>query len=255
MDFWSAVHTDFGLKNKTNQDAVLLKIADTSKGKICFAMICDGLGGLAQGELASAVVVRAFSEWFENDFSKILYTGFGEKQIQKSMEELLLKKGKEIFNYAAKQKKKMGTTATALFLTQANYYIMHVGDTRIYEITDHIYQLTRDQTFVQKEMEAGRMTLKDADTDARRNILLQCVGASDRIIPQFLSGGIKQDSAYLICSDGFRHVLTKEELYQYLNPKELISETVMENQLVYLTELNKYRQEMDNISAVVIRTC
>ena len=54
MDFLIAAHTDVGIRKKTNQDSVLIKVADTDCGKVCFAAVCDGMGGLRKGELASA---------------------------------------------------------------------------------------------------------------------------------------------------------------------------------------------------------
>ena len=68
MEFLSAVHTDKGIKKNTNQDSVLIKEAVTDHGKVFFAAVCDGMGGLAKGEVASATLVRAFSDWFENRF-------------------------------------------------------------------------------------------------------------------------------------------------------------------------------------------
>ena len=59
----------------------------------------------------------------------------------------------------------------------------------------------------------------------------------------------------MLCSDGFRHIITPEEIYQYLNPSVLVDENVMKNNAVYLTELNKQRREVDNISVALIRTC
>ena len=46
MDFLIAAHTDVGIRKKTNQDSVLIKVADTDCGKVCFAAVCDGMGGL-----------------------------------------------------------------------------------------------------------------------------------------------------------------------------------------------------------------
>ena len=58
----------------------------------------------------------------------------------------------------------------------------------------------------------------------------------------------------MLCSDGFRHVISEAELFEKLNPYMLNSEQAMYDNLVYLTELNKYRREQDNISAILIKT-
>lgn len=255
MNFLTAAHTDVGLCRDKNEDSVLIEIAEMDDEKVCFAVICDGMGGLIKGEVASAALVRAFSIWFEQDFPKFYYMGMDEMQIQADMERVISKTANQIEKYARSQNVRMGTTVTAMLLTNQKYYVIHIGDTRAYELSDQLYQLTKDQTFIQREMDLGRMTLKEAQKDSRRNMLLQCVGASDFIEPEFLTGMVKKDAAYLLCSDGFRHVLSTDEIYQYLNPRELIEENSMKNQLVYLTELNKYRREDDNISALVIKTC
>ena len=61
MEFLATAHSDIGIKKKTNQDSVLIQIAKTDVGNIAFAMVCDGMGGLAKGELASATVIKAFA--------------------------------------------------------------------------------------------------------------------------------------------------------------------------------------------------
>lgn len=254
MDFLISAHTDVGIRKHTNQDSVLIKVADTDYGKICFAVICDGMGGLLKGELASATLIRAFSNWFEEDFPELLYTGLDDKLIRGSMERVISRTASMIARYAATENVKMGTTVAALLITQQKYYVVHVGDSRVYEITDKPYQLTKDQTFIQREMDLGHMTLEEAKKDPRRNMLLQCVGASNFIEPEFYVGVTQPNAVYMLCSDGFRHVITWEEIYQYLNPYQMTTEDVMTNQLVYLTELNKYRREDDNISVAAIRT-
>ena len=69
----------------------------------------------------------------------------------------------------------LGTTVTALLLTEQRYYIINVGDTRAYEIGDHVALLTKDQTVVAREVELGNLTQVEAETDPRRSVLLQCV--------------------------------------------------------------------------------
>ena len=69
MNYNIALHTDVGIRKETNQDSMCVKQAETEKGQILLAIICDGMGGLSQGELASATVVRDFDKWFISSLS------------------------------------------------------------------------------------------------------------------------------------------------------------------------------------------
>ena len=58
MGFLSVVHSDRGIKKNTNQDSVLIKEASTDYGDVMLAVVCDGMGGLAKGEVASAALIK-----------------------------------------------------------------------------------------------------------------------------------------------------------------------------------------------------
>ncbi|MBS6395727.1 MAG: serine/threonine-protein phosphatase [Clostridiales bacterium] len=253
MRFKFTAHTDTGIKKSTNQDSVLIKAAQTDYGKVILAAICDGMGGLEKGELASATLVRMLSGWFEDEFPELLYQGLSMESLQKSWSDLVYRANDKISSYGHAIHVDMGTTMVVLLIVDHVYYIGNVGDSRVYHLKEELVQLTKDQTFIQREMDAGRMTWEEARRDSRRNVLLQCVGASQVIEPDYYTGNVPPGSMFLLCSDGFRHTVALEELYEYLNPYRLLNEKMMQESLVYLTELNKYRQEVDNISALLIR--
>lgn len=253
MNFKIIAHTDVGIKKSTNQDSVLIKVAQTDYGNVVFGAICDGMGGLAKGELASATLVRMLSKWFEEEFPNLLYQGLSVELLQNSWNDLIDRANQKISSYGQALHISMGTTMVVLLIVGQVYYIVNVGDSRIYHIKEELTQLTKDQTVVQREMDLGKMTYEEARRDPRRNVLLQCIGASQVIVPDFYTGIVEPGTMFLLCSDGFRHVVTPEELYQYLTPYRVLHEEAMKESLVYLTELNKYRQEVDNISAALVR--
>ena len=84
-----------------------------------------------------------------------------------------------------------------LMLTDTRYFIMNVGDSRVYEISDELIRLTQDQTVVAKEIEAGILIEEEAKQDPRRSILLQCIGASNEIIPDMFFGETRKDAVYI----------------------------------------------------------
>jgi serine/threonine protein phosphatase PrpC len=148
----------------------------------------------------------------------------------------------------------MVTTLTAIHINQGESNIIHFGDSRVYELTDEAKVLTNDQTFVAREVAAGRMTEEQAKEDSRRSILLQCIGASPAVEPDFIRGFITKNAVYMLCSDGFRHKITNEEIVEKIGPAAAVDEDAMKNGCMFLTELNKYRKETDNITVLVIKT-
>ena len=133
------------------------------------------------------------------------------------------------------------------------YLVVHVGDSRLYFLDDTaIHQLTTDHTFIARELKKGTMTLEQAKVDKRRNMLLQCVGASAQVEPEILYGNIKR-GVFLLCSDGFRHEISEAEIFQTLHAGVLPDQKMMKKQLHHLIELVKQRQERDNISAILIK--
>ncbi len=255
MTFLTAAHTDVGIKKNTNQDSYLIHQANTDFGTVLLAVMCDGMGGLAKGEVASARMIRAFSAWFSDEFPSLLYGGMDPDALRASLEKLVERENEHIMAYGRSVHVDLGTTCVAFLVVGDSYYIMNIGDSRVYLISDNVYQLTKDQTLVQREVDFGRMTYEEAMVSPQRSVLLQCIGASDVVMPDFFAGVLHPDECFLICCDGFRHVIDPSEFYQYLNPEASTDPETMRGNLFYLTELNKQRLETDNISAILIRTC
>ena len=256
MRYIAAYHTDVGLTKKTNQDSLGIKVVETKYGQAAFGIVCDGMGGLAKGELASKEVILAFLNWFDRVFTvDVQDDNFNEQRLYEQWDGIIQNQNNRLGEYGKEHHLQLGTTISAILLLLNNYYIVHVGDSRIYQMTgNNSYQLTNDQTFIAREIAAGRMTPEQAKTDPRRSVLLQCVGASDIVKPDFSSGVITPNTVYMICSDGFRHQITEEEMIQNIGPIAAVDEQKMKQGCVFLTELVKKRQETDNITVGLLKT-
>ena len=66
MEYIATYHTDVGTRKETNQDSLAIKVVNTKEGNVAFAIVCDGMGGLAKGEVASKEVIEAFCTWFDD---------------------------------------------------------------------------------------------------------------------------------------------------------------------------------------------
>lgn len=254
MNFIVSANTDVGLTKHNNQDSVSVKVINTAAGRMAFGILCDGMGGLAEGEVASAEVIRAFDEWVRKELPALSSGPIEDYVIRQQWEKIIIDENEKIKAYGGRRGIKLGTTVSAILLTQSRYYIVNVGDTRVYELTYGIQQITNDQTFVAREVSLGHMTEEEAEHDDRRSILLQCVGASEEVYPDFFFGDVQNDAVYMLCCDGFRHEISKEEMYQMLQPAALLSQDAMNANSLALIELNKQRRERDNITVALIRT-
>jgi len=268
MHFEGTGYTDAGRVREINQDSYLVKIANTNLGQVALIAVADGMGGLAEGEYASSVAIHTLATWFDKQLPYELQ-GLGgaradfEKWATGQWRTLTDDINAKIKDYGKRKRISLGTTLTAMLVVNRRYSIVHIGDSRAYEISEQAAtQLTVDQTFVKREIDAGRMTPEEALVHPQRNVLLQCLGASDDMEPVIINGNVNQQATYLICSDGFRHVLTSDELRAGLNPAVIGAyqrrggfnsvPQAMESVLRQMTELVKERKERDNITSVLL---
>lgn len=278
MHYLSGMCSDIGISRSINQDAALVRKAVIGKESVLFAVVCDGMGGLEKGELASATVITGMSEWFEKVFPGLFYASHKNiyhiserveylpayskttamekdtmgKMIRDSWNYVISKLNQKIYIYGTQHGIQLGTTLTALLVMENTYYICNVGDSRIYYLNHEIRQITKDQTLVQQKVDQGEITEQEARYSDQRNVLLQCIGACNQVIPDYDFGKCKKESAFLLCSDGFRHEIDQGEMWQMLRPDHLQKESDMEHKLEILASLAKDRGEKDNITAVLV---
>ncbi|MCR4763973.1 MAG: serine/threonine-protein phosphatase [Lachnospiraceae bacterium] len=252
--------TDVGARGQVNQDALLIRTASSKTlGRICFALVCDGLGGLSMGEVASAALTGRMEHWFRNDFIKMI-RGMGNSQadIQSAMHHvriawqgILSEMNERLALYGKSQGTRLGTTTVAFLLIGSRYLVMHVGDSRLY-VTDgrSLKRLTHDHSLVQRQLDAGILTPAQASLSDKKSILLQCVGASPVVRPDFRSGTLLENTSVLLCTDGFWRRLHDEELRDALCREDIRSEKEMLRTLKQLISNIKHRGEHDNISVI-----
>lgn len=254
MEFLSTFNSDKGNVRRTNQDSLCIKVASTSIGNIAMGVVCDGMGGLTKGELASATVIKAFAHWFDNILPAMI-GNLSINSIRESWDKLIKRQNKKLIDYGTSRGINIGTTITAILIVDDDFWIIaHVGDSRAYRIKDNVEMLTEDQTVVQLEVRRGRLTPEEAEYDSRNNLLLQCCGCFDDVTPIYSYGNVDRNCVYMLCSDGFRHRISPQEMHEFLNPVVNYNENIMQVNAMKLVELNKFRKEDDNISVLLIRT-
>lgn len=253
MHFLTAIHSDIGTVKKVNQDSLCLKVAQSKSGEVVLAVVCDGLGGLSKGELASKTVIEYFSKWFENVLPQRLHDGIVFKDIASEWKQSIVHLNEKINAYGEKHNVQLGTTIVAALCVDKHMMVCNIGDSRCYYFRDDVKQITTDHTVVAKELQEGKLTAQQAENDPRKSTLLQCIGASPEVKPDFFEMDLSSGTVLLLCSDGFRHEVLPQEFLGVLKSSVLLDETIMKTTLIDLTELNKQRGEKDNISSILIK--
>lgn len=264
-----AALSDVGTVREINQDSVLIK-TDTSHsyGKAVFAMLCDGMGGLSGGEIASATAIRRFEKWFREEMpGELLGSDVTEKlgdtgnyngklgTVRNKWLSMAEEVNHLLLRYGTEKHIKIGTTAVALLILDKEYLLMNIGDSRIYGIQGgRAKQLTTDQSYVQKLVEMGRLTRHEAEQSHKDNLLLQCIGVNDEISPEFEHGYVDKDMAFVLCSDGFWKKLKPDEIGEAIW-SGMDNEALLKEEIRNLIEKVKERKERDNISAAAVTCC
>ena len=223
-------------------------------GKMAFAVLCDGMGGLQHGEIASTQVVSAFVDWMYQRLPTLLNQQLlldhivrGEWCALVESQHLLLRELGQESNW------KIGTTATVLLLTESRYFLLNIGDSRAYCMkATGIRQLTEDHTVVNREIALGNLTPEQAENAPIRNLLTRCIGVGDYQQPDLFFGVPERETIYLLCSDGFRHCISSKEIHSAIFNAQCTGATELRRRSERLVELNKQRGENDNISVITV---
>ncbi len=245
--------TDAGSKKRVNQDAVGVRSYAVKNMEAFFAVICDGVGGLECGELASADTVEQFMNWFIYEFPQMAENGISETKLRERMEYIINNQNERLKNYGEARSIRLATTASMLLCIYPYYYIWHVGDCRVYRMDKRMYRLTEDQSLVQKELNLGRITEEQARYDKRRNIILQSLGVGEAVTPAFYTGKFRRGDLFLLCTDGMIHQIEEKELEESFGFRETESRERMEDCQRRLIQKVKERGEQDNISIITVK--
>ena len=190
------------------------------------AVICDGIGGLPEGEQASSYVVRQLINWF---MSKGYRLRAGKQQ--KIIQQLWFQIHEEIAEYGKESGICLGTTATMVLMNQRRVYWFHIGDCRLYLIRENkVKKLTKEH-----QEEKGRLN--------------RAIGTGLWHLPAMGSRRIRKKDKFLLCSDGFYRNLDAEELRVW-GKRKVETDMQADRMLRQIFQKKMANGEKDNISAL-----
>lgn len=254
MKFDFCIKSDIGPVRNSNQDSAFADAVRTRKGKAFFGMVCDGMGGLSDGEFASKTVVELFKTWFEDEFEIVVAKPEFYNILRVQWSEMMNKSHDIFIEHIGNTGKTMGTTLSALLIIDGKFYAAQVGDSRIYLFRDNTaFQITSDHSYVAELAEKGLMTFDEANVAENKNILTRCIGNMSEFSPDFYSGEVFVGDCFSISSDGFHGGLIASEMNGIL--AEIFSDSgrKIQKKLDEVVARKIFGGEKDNITAVCVK--
>ena len=223
--------TDVGRTREHNEDAFVVADLSTDNATLqpevrthhlgdrgTLFMVADGMGGAAAGEIASAMATEVVlselrRKWLTAERSDA-------ETFAAALKEATEAANARIHQYALEhpEHRGMGTTATIAGMHGDSLILAQVGDSRAYLVRDGVArQITKDQSLIQKLVEAGELTPEEAEQSERRNIILQALGPEASIKTDLTIQQIRKSDVLVLCSDGLSGQIRTEDISECVN--------------------------------------
>jgi serine/threonine protein phosphatase PrpC len=254
--------TDVGRARDHNEDSFLVADLTTRRASLqpevrsheigrrgSLFMVADGMGGAAAGEVASEMATSTVfnhmvSEW-ANDQEVT------EQRFAYRLKEAVEIANQQIYEYARShlEVRGMGTTTTAAGVFEGALYLTQIGDSRGYLIRQNqIEQITKDQSLMQRLVDAGELTEEEAAVSERRNIILQALGPDPHVKVDLTRQELRRGDTLVMCSDGLSGLVRKEEILATVTQATDLVSACKE-----LIDLANGRGGPDNITCIIAR--
>ena len=230
----SSAYYSEGGGRKNNEDSQVI----VESGGTTLAIVADGLGGHANGEIASQATIKTITSALS----------------QKEVSIYALKEAIEAANELLAHDKTYGgmkSTVAVLWMNSSGALAANVGDTRIYQFRDgKIEYQSRDHTLLQLEVISGEVDPRDVRKNPERNCLLRALGAKDEVKADIVEISVHRGDAFLLCSDGFWDNILEEEMLETLSDSSMASDWLKRMRRIAKTRMD---ENADNHTAIAIR--
>ena len=240
----AAAKSDVGLVRRNNQDSFGMD------EKLGLYLVCDGMGGLAGGEVASTLAVQSFLTAARAELSAT--AALNGQRNGNSLMRAAQAANRAVRMRAAydTQYRGMGTTLVALRLDGAHMAVVNVGDSRAYLVRGGAArQITSDHSYVAESVRRGLMTQEQADQSHLQSVITRAIGADDELEPDLYEETLELGDSVLLCSDGLTRHVTDQQIGDVLSREDQSS---VESCRV-LIEMAKDAGGSDNITCLVLR--
>lgn len=231
--------SDVGKVRENNEDMVF---TDVEKG---IFLLADGMGGASGGEIASALAVHAAYDFLCDRLLRA-----DPASIPLLLADALASAHSALIKrtLAEPELTGMGTTLEIMAVKEDEAFICHVGDSRVYLMREgELRQLTTDDNMASLLMEQDHLSPEAVPPQAR-HILTQAVGASDSLVPEIRTLGVREEDILMICSDGLTAMLADQEIAEIIGSYR----HDLDKAAAALAQQANARGGVDNISLILV---
>lgn len=200
--------TDKGNIRESNQDAFAI---GEFPNDVVWAVVCDGMGGAAGGNIASTLAVEVIRERINASYRDEMK----DSSIINMLDSAIAAANVEVYDFACSKQELqgMGTTGVCAVLRDGQAFIAHAGDSRAYIFGDgEPRQVTEDHSVVQDLLNNGRITADEAKNHPNRNIITRALGVNSSVDVEFDITPLLPNDILLLCSDGLSNYVSDEEM-------------------------------------------
>ena len=232
--------TNIGNRRNQNQDKY---VAGRLLNSVSFGFVCDGMGGVNGGEIASGTLAKYIEDALFVHNEREFFNH--EKTILGAIEDA----NTAIYNMGNKnpEYKGMGTTVAGVVVDGDQCTVYHAGDSRVYIVRDgKLALITKDHSVVQELLDQNKITPEQAQNHPRRNLITRAIGVEVQV---------KIDVAELEVYPGDVLLCATDGLTNFVSPSEILSVLTTDNVFAMpdkLIEKALANQSTDNITAVVL---
>ena len=241
MEIWGI--TDSGKVRQHNQD--VFKVLYDEEKKIAVMVVCDGMGGVRGGNVASTLA----AEYFMRHMGKYIEDIGHKDDIAAKMADAVQYANVAVFEKSTGEYAGMGTTMCAAISVADGEVIVNVGDSRVYRISnDFIMQVTKDHSVVEDMIRRGDLTRAQAAKHPNRNLITKALGTGRNVEPDVFTAKMQTGDFLLLCSDGLSNVVADDEILSKLRCGNSVRDSCEQ-----LVETALVRGAPDNVTAVLYK--
>jgi len=241
--------TDIGQVRAHNEDAMSVPT------DMPLAVVSDGMGGHASGEVASRITVDSIADHYRRTAEEAAATWplrLPQMQVERDRMVTAIKLANVMVYETGAQdpsKKGMGCTVDAMFFTQGRFYIGHVGDSRVYRIREgQMTQLTEDHSLLNDWKRMKEMSGEEVERFPYKNVVIRALGLSQYVFVDLVVDEYRVGDVYLLCSDGLSGMLEEPAMVQMVQ-----ADTSLDNVCAALVRAANEAGGGDNITVVLAR--